>query len=88
MTDYHDFTHPCTPKEKRKRLNVGDIYTNGAVCSVCDYFIRSRNRHDMVTCKCGNVSVDGGSMYAKRSCRGQPYREVIVLFDDAKDISI
>lgn len=67
--DYHDFSHPGTPAEKRKLLNIGDIYINGAECLECGYFIRSRNRHDMVTCECGNVSIDGGSCYAKMNVR-------------------
>lgn len=81
-TDYHDFCYRGTPKDKRKLLNIGNIYVNAAICNVCGWFIRSRNRHDYVTCKCGNVSVDGGSWYAKRTFKDKGYTEVIEYFDD------
>ncbi len=85
MVDYHDFSHPGTSKEKRTRLNIGDIYINGAECLECDYFIRSRNQHDYVTCKCGGVSVDGGSWYAKRSFKdSSKFKDVIVYYNDVE----
>ena len=67
VVDYHDFTHRNTSRIQREKLGVGDIYVNGLECLKCGYFIRSRNRHDRVTCKCGNCSVDGGSFYHKFS---------------------
>lgn len=76
ITDYHDFTHRGTSKEKREQLNVGDIYVNAVICAHCDYFIRSRNKHDMVTCKCGKTSVDGGSWYQKATVGAIPIREM------------
>ena len=69
VRDYHDFTNIDTPREERRALDVGDIWINAAKCEVCGDTIRSRNRHDLVTCSCGNLSVDGGSWYAKRSFR-------------------
>ncbi len=85
VTDYHDFSHPDTPKEKRNKLNIGDIYINGAECKICDYFIRSRNRHDMVTCKCGNVSVDGGSMYQKINYKDiDKVKLICIMYNDIK----
>jgi hypothetical protein len=65
--DYHDFTTIDTPREERRRLYVGDIYINAARCLSCGETIRSKNRHDFVTCSCGRLSVDGGSHYRKRS---------------------
>lgn len=85
-SDVHNMTHRGTPKERRKELNVGDIYTNAAICHVCGWFIRSKNRHDYVTCGCGNVSVDGGSWYCRRSFKDNTkITEVIELYDDAKE---
>jgi hypothetical protein len=36
-------------------------------CKHCNDIIQSTHRHDYVTCKCGKVSVDGGSDYLKLS---------------------
>ena len=44
---------PAGPHNKAKCLKCGDI-------------IESKHRHDFVTCKCGNISVDGGRDYHKR----------------------
>lgn len=85
-TDYHNFTWPACSTEHRKRLNVGDIYINAAICKLCNWFVRSRNKHDMITCRCGNISVDGGSWYARRSCKDPDlYENVIVPFDNIED---
>jgi hypothetical protein len=43
------------------------IISNKAQCLVCNEIIESKDRHDFVTCKCGNLSVDGGKDYLKRS---------------------
>lgn len=86
MTDYHDFTTINTPKEERKKLCVGDIWINAAECLKCGELIRSKNRHDYVTCRCGNLSVDGGSMYAKRVFKdAKKYVDLSVVFNDVKD---
>ena len=84
VTDYHDFVDIDTPKEKRRYLNVGDIYINAATCNLCGERIRSKNRHDYVTCKCGNVSVDGGSWYAKRGFKKnmKSFTNDIIYFSD------
>ncbi len=64
-TDYIDFCPIDTPLATRRKLNVGDIYINQIRCHSCGWHIRSKNRHDFVTCKCGKVSLDGGSWYQK-----------------------
>ena len=43
-----------------------DITRNAAKCLLCEDIIESKHVHDFVTCKCGNVSVDGGLDYCKR----------------------
>lgn len=83
VTDYHDWTYRSTPKKKRKQLSVGDIYLNAAICKKCDYFIRSRNRHDMVYCKCGTVAVDGGSFYQKIT----GYTQAIIITEYYDDVN-
>ena len=80
-TDYHNFSYRGTPKEKRKQLNIGDIYCNAVECPECGYYLRSRNKHDMVTCKCGKTFVDGGSWY----CRTTPDAILrLEYYDDAQ----
>ena len=43
------------------------IIKNSARCCVCETEIESKHRHDYVSCPCGNLSVDGGTDYLKRS---------------------
>lgn len=42
------------------------IYKNSAQCLMCLDVIESRHTHDFVTCKCGNLAVDGGLDYLRR----------------------
>lgn len=84
MTDYHDFTTIDTTKEQRRKLHVGDIYINAAQCLVCKETIRSKNRNNYATCKCGGVSVDGGSWYAKRCGNPEKHKNIIVSYNDCE----
>jgi len=43
------------------------IVRNSAKCLDCNEEIESRHRHDFVRCSCGNIAVDGGKDYLKRS---------------------
>lgn len=43
------------------------IIENSAKCLKCGDKIVSKHRHDYITCSCGNVSVDGGLDYCRRS---------------------
>lgn len=36
---------------------------NRARCKLCESIIESYHRHDYVTCKCGEIAVDGGNDY-------------------------
>jgi hypothetical protein len=36
-------------------------------CKSCGDFVESKHVHDYQTCRCGNVSADGGKEYLKRS---------------------
>ncbi len=42
------------------------LVRNAARCKRCDTTIVSRHRHDMVSCKCGAIFVDGGTDYCRR----------------------
>jgi len=42
------------------------IVRNSAKCLLCGEEIESRSTHDFRTCKCGNLSVDGGREYLRR----------------------
>ena len=85
MTNYHDFTTIDTSSEERKKLGVGSIWLNRAKCKLCNDVVQSNNRHDFVTCKCGKVSVDGGSWYAKRCCNSpEDFEDMIVMYNDIK----
>lgn len=87
VTDYHDFSWPACSVEHRRKLDIGDIYINAAICKTCSWFVRSRNRHDFVSCRCGALSVDGGSHYCKRSGNPDAYEDVIVMFDNVERLN-
>ena len=42
---------------------------NRAKCKLCDDIIESVHHHDYITCKCGEISVDGGDHYCRCSAR-------------------
>lgn len=46
------------------------IIRNSAKCLKCNEEIESKHRHDFKSCSCGNLSVDGGHSYLKRSFMG------------------
>lgn len=45
------------------------IKSNKAKCLICNEVIESKHVHDYQTCKCGNLSVDGGLHYLKRAAK-------------------
>ncbi len=53
---------------------------NRAKCKLCNDIIESFHRHDYVTCKCGEISVDGGSDYHK--CRAIDWTNFLRIDDD------
>lgn len=42
------------------------IITNKAQCKICNDIIESKYRHNFVSCKCGEIFVDGGKDYLRR----------------------
>lgn len=45
------------------------ILINKAKCKICGDVVISKDRHDFVECRCGEISVDGGQDYLKRGAR-------------------
>jgi ribosomal protein L37AE/L43A len=62
--------------------DIGPYRINSVQCTKCEQTITSRNRHDFVTCKCGAISVDGGSWYLKRSGSPMDYMELSKSYAD------
>jgi hypothetical protein len=84
--DYQEFTTRETPEGERRRLGVGDIWCNSVKCCKCNTIIRSKNRHDYVTCRCGDVAVDGGSWYRRFAFKdGADWIDLSESYDDAKE---
>ena len=52
---------------KRREIIKNTITKNAAKCLRCKEVVESKHRHDYQTCKCGNVSVDGGLDYLRRA---------------------
>jgi uncharacterized protein (DUF433 family) len=46
-----------------------ELIRNSAHCLICHSDIESERGHDFRTCRCGNVSVDGGSGYGSYARR-------------------
>lgn len=42
------------------------LIINRAKCLLCNDVITSEHSHDFKTCKCGNLSIDGGNEYPRR----------------------
>lgn len=55
-----------THSTERRKINVGDIFSNAIMCKQCGETIESAHRHDMKYCGCGSVFVDGGTWYKRR----------------------
>ncbi|HBD94496.1 MAG TPA: hypothetical protein DC057_10045 [Spirochaetia bacterium] len=54
---------PKSPKSNKPTEQTKNIVK----CLLCGEIIESKYRHDFVSCKCGNVAVDGGTDYCKVS---------------------
>jgi len=56
------------------------IISNQVECIICGDRPFSGHRHDYKSCKCGNVSVDGGQSYLRRV--GNSYEEQSITIDN------
>lgn len=80
--DYVEFTYIDMPVDARRRLGVGDIFLNQGECAKCHWIIRSMNRHHTSTCKCGEVSLDGGSWYQRVSGDQEDFIDHKVMYNE------
>ena len=66
----------------RQAFGFGDrnIKENKIRCKTCGDIITSDYRHDFKTCKCGLVSVDGGTSYLRRSFQNKDYYEELSTY--------
>jgi hypothetical protein len=55
-----------------------NIIRNSAMCLVCNEEVVSTHRHDFRQCSCGNIAVDGGLDYFKRSWDKGPWRDTSI----------
>jgi tRNA(Ile2) C34 agmatinyltransferase TiaS len=59
------------------------IIKNAMKCNNCGDIIESTSVHDFKTCSCGNISVDGGHVYLKRSfMHGATWEDMSEYEDD------
>jgi hypothetical protein len=80
---YYEHYPVDTPKKERQKAYIGSIFKNQAKCLLCGETIISKNRHDYVSCSCGNVSVDGGSWYARRSIHEEDkYNDLSIYYEE------
>lgn len=83
-TDVLNYVTKSSTLKQRRKFDIGDIYINAAVCRECGDYIRSKHRHSFISCKCGRVSVDGGSWYARRLYKKPTdYIDVVEYFYDS-----
>lgn len=59
---------------------------NRAKCKLCNDIIESKHEHDYVTCKCGEISVDGGTEYYK--CLFKKHENFLRVDDEGNEIII
>lgn len=83
--DYQTITTKSTSLNNRRKLDIGDIWSNSLKCLKCNDIIRSRNRHDFVTCSCGTCSIDGGSWYVHINGNFEDYELLTEYYADVKD---
>ena len=62
-----DGTQILDPDDYKLRTHGCVIVRNSGTCLVCATNVVSTYRHGMVACDCANVTIDGGTVYLKRS---------------------
>lgn len=53
---------------------------NRAKCKKCDDIIESTHRHEFVSCRCGEISIDGGDAYCR--CMAKDWDNFLRIDDD------
>lgn len=59
---------------------------NSAKCKLCQCIIESFHRYDYVSCKCGEISVDGGSDYFY--CNAKDWSNFLRVDDQGNEIMV
>lgn len=57
---------------------------NRAKCKLCSDILESFHRHDYVTCKCGEIAIDGGNDYLK--CSARDWVNLLRIDDEGNEI--
>lgn len=57
------------------------IISNQVKCLKCGDEPFSAHRHDFKSCKCGNISVDGGQAYLKRMYKSKNFKDMSIVLD-------
>ena len=53
------------------------VIVNKAKCLICNQVLESKFAHDFKSCRCGNLSVDGGLEYVRRGYKDKDsYQEL------------
>lgn len=60
------------------------IILNSAKCLLCGDVLISRTQHHFVSCKCSNLSCDGGLVYTKRVIGSMDAYEELSVYSDAE----
>lgn len=69
------------PDDAKVKESVGGIlYRNSIRCLQCGHDVTSVYRHDMKTCPCGAVSVDGGSAYQRILGNREDWKDTSLLY--------
>ena len=64
------------------------ILRNAIRCKICGSIIESKNVHDFQTCKCGAVSVDGGTAYTRRCGNIEDFDELSIFSDEDEETGL
>lgn len=59
---------------------------NRAKCKSCGDLLESFHRHDFVSCKCGEISIEGGEVVFK--CFSKNWENFIRIDDDGNEVSV
>ena len=53
-------------------------------CLICGDIIESKQRHNLVNCRCENCYIDGGQDYLHFG--GKDFNKILIIFDDGTEI--
>jgi hypothetical protein len=69
-----------------KKFYRNVIVKNCVKCNSCGDIIESKSGHDFRTCRCGDVSVDGGKQYLRRVFKSaECYIELSETYEEERD---